>query len=107
MSYFDPRIYNKQNLTEKDRREMDFWNEEVINTVEYVEDEYLSGIELESVRNLAAPFIHEFCKELLDDWGTEMHTITTSTIDNYDYDVEPIEDYETYLYEGDRSEGEE
>ena len=34
MTYFDPKIYCKQNLLDADRRELEFWHDEILGMIE-------------------------------------------------------------------------
>lgn len=40
MTYFDPHIYNKQNLKKEDREEIDYWECIILNAIDVVAEEY-------------------------------------------------------------------
>ena len=102
MSYYNPKIYNKNNLKERDRKELEFYNEVFLNVINSTAEDFT----LES--NCMSPTLHGvlnevvsyFCESLKESLGYQMQELTVATIDNYDDtdEIDEIEDCETFLY---------
>lgn len=111
MSYFDPKIYCKQNLKEEHRRELDYYWEFVKQGVEYAVSEFTdmydsgSGILDKLVKEIA----DTLKDEILTEFGNRFQYEVVGYIDDYDEDVE-VEEYdepENYFYESEDDEEEE
>ena len=105
MSSYNPKIFNKQNLKEEDRTELDFWNGEVLNCIENTKEEYQleNYNDVPVLRDLKNQIIDDFCTLLKSQWGCTLQENVVGIIDNYDEDVEEIENPDTYYYEGDKA----
>lgn len=105
MTYFNPSIFNKQNLKEEDRTELDFWNGEVLNCIENTKEEYQleNYNDVPVLRDLKNQIIDDFCALLKSQWGCTLQENVVGIIDNYDEDVEEIENPDTYYYEGENN----
>lgn len=105
MSYYNPKIFNKQNLKAEDRQELDFWNGEFLNCVEFSKDEYelRNCDDIPLIEELKKQIIDDFCVFLKTQWGYTLQENVVSIIDNYEEDVEEIENPETYFYEGEEN----
>ena len=93
------RYYNKENLKESDRHELDFWFDEFMNAVANVECEHEPFDEDEEQTVLGR--IHsEIAAEVLDDLrehiGWQFDEIMVSIIDNYDDEVPEVKNFTTY-----------
>lgn len=101
MTYFNPKIFNKNNLKAEDRTELDFWNGEVQNLIDNAQEEY----ELENcddvplIAELKKLIVTEFCSLLKTQWGYTLQENVVGIIDHYEDDIEEVENPETYLYE--------
>lgn len=103
MTYFNPKIYNKQNLRNADRKELDFWNDTFKNVIESGCDDFVS-----EVLNAPIPFVEEVVKQIIDGIRCELHTalgyamqqVVVACIEAYKSPVEEVENPETYLWEG-------
>lgn len=103
MSFYNPKIFNKNNLKPEDRTELDFWNGEFLNCVENTKDEYLLGDDIPMIAELKKQIIDDFCVALKTQWGYALQENVVGIIDNYDEDVEEVENPETYYYEGEEN----
>jgi hypothetical protein len=103
MSYYDPHIYNKQNLKEKDLKELSYYEGEFCNAVESAKEDYLDEIsdKLPTLKKLVGEIIGDFIKECKVRFGYALHDMTVSIIDNYDADVDEVDNPETFLYKDD------
>ena len=97
MTYYNSKIYNKQNLKEKDLHELEYWNSVFTNVIETTD----LGIECPSdtLNSIIVEFQKDFVKELKTSLALTMQEHVISYIENYDEDVEEIEEYETFLDE--------
>lgn len=99
MSYFDPKIYNLENLKEKDRKELEFWCDTCIDIVYktnlFIGEEDKSNT-LDKIRH---EVVDEFCNDLFDEIASKFHNITVSTIDNYPEEDIPEVENPTTFYE--------
>lgn len=100
MSCYNPKIYNKQNLKEKDLRELEYY-EGVFHTLidnvveDYEQEDYPKGIDV-----LVEGIAKDFAERLKVVLGYQLNEDMVSIIDNYDEDdVEEIENPETFDYE--------
>lgn len=101
MTYFDPEIYCKQNLKEKDRKELEFYQERFESVIENSADNYeaMTGTGIKSVDKLVMDVVNNFVEELKVELGITLQELAVSIIDHYEEDVEPVEDYETFYYQ--------
>lgn len=101
MTYFNPEIYCKQNLKEKDREELEFYQERFESVIENAVDTYETMTEsgIESVDKLVMDVVNNFVEELKVELGITLQELAVSVIDHYEEDVDPVEDYETFYYQ--------
>lgn len=90
VSYFDPEIYNLDNLHEADRREAEYWRDEFLANLDgaldlICDDETVFG---KLQREIIDEYI-EAVKEWIDMTITEF---CVSRIDNYEDEYEPDEE---------------
>lgn len=109
MTAFNHRYYNKENLKERDRHELDFWFDEFMNAVANAECEHVPFDEDEEQTVLGR--IHsEIAAEILDDLrehiGWQFDEIMVSIIDNYDDEVPEVKNFTTYSMDVDGSSAE-
>lgn len=100
MSYFDPKIYCKQNLKAQDKRELDYWEQAFVNVVANTQDQ----LELEHdgvpiLNEIEKQVIEAFCKKLRVNIGYELQETVVGLIDGYENEVESVDNPETYHYE--------
>ena len=107
MSYFNPKIFNKNNLKAEDRTELDFWDGEVKNLILNAQDEYelANCDDVPMLVELKKQIVSEFCSLLRTQWGYTLQENVVGIIDNYEEDIEEVENPETYYYEGDEEDG--
>lgn len=98
MSYFDPEIYNKQNLKPEDRSELDFVQSMINDVIDSALSSYVWCEEIESLKILKKQIAENFSEHLKEKFGYSLNDICVSIIDGYEDDVQKVEDYETYLY---------
>ena len=100
MTYFNPRIYNKQNLKEKDRKELEYWKEVFDSVIENAKEWFVSSTitDIQTIDNLLAEVAEEFCEYVRADLGYQLQDNVVSIIDNYEGDIEEVEEPETFLY---------
>lgn len=98
MSYFDPKIYNKQNLKEEDRKELDFYEgllETSINCV--LEDEVDDEVnEAGILAQIKKEIYEECCNNIKELFGMQLQMAAINIIDDYENEVEAVENPETY-----------
>ena len=102
MSCYNPKIFNKNNLKSEDRSELDFWNGEVQNLILNAQDEYElhNCDDVQIISDLKKQIVEDFCSLLKTQWGYVLQENVVGIIDNYDDDIEEVENPETYYYEG-------
>ena len=102
MSYYNPKIFNKNNLKAEDRTELDFWNGEFLNCVESARSEYAlaNDSDVPMIAELKKQIVDDFCHTLKEDWGDTLQENVVGIISKYEEDIEEVENPETYYYEG-------
>ena len=105
MSYFNPKVYNRENLTDADRRELDYWHDVFMSTVDGALDSYVENDEdCEALHELKKSIVEHFCEELKLDFGCTIQENAVSVIDGYEHDVPELENYTTYYYDNEEDE---
>lgn len=100
MSYFNPKVYNRENLTDADRRELDYWHDVFMSTIDGALCSYVENDEdCEALYELKKSIVEHFCEELKLDFGCAMQEHAVSVIDDYEHDVPEHETYTTYYYD--------
>lgn len=110
MTWFDPKIYCKQNLKEKDLKEMEYWESEfrtvLDNAYDRYEEECCPGdsMMLDEIKTQIVDSFVEIVKECL---GDRLDDNMVSCIEHYESDVEEIENPKTFFYESGADDNEE
>lgn len=107
MTYFDPRIFNKENLKEKDLLELQYYYDTVMNCIENAlwDSKLLASRGgIPSISKMANEIVDKFVKELKFDIAMAFNDNIVAIIDNYD---EEIEEREVYTQFGDELEADE
>jgi hypothetical protein len=103
MSYFDPKIYNKQNLRAKDLKEMEFWKSHFEDAVQGALDTYeceaTDGKSM--VAKMQMEIVENFVKVLKEQYAMVMQECTVAFIDDYEEDVPLQEDPRTWFEDED------
>lgn len=101
MTFFDPQIYCKQNLKEEDRKKLEFAETIAKDALEHaigsVEDDYVAGLS-ETLDKIELEIIKSFAEEVKEQLGSILQEYVVGVIDNYEEEIEPVEDPETYYY---------
>lgn len=106
MSYFNPKIYNKQNLKEADKKELDYYEGMFHTTLDNVREDY-SGDIPNGLADVVDGIIGDFVGRCKEWFGYCLQDETVGIIDGYEEEAEEIEDFETYLYNADDEDDEE
>lgn len=93
MTYFDPHIYCKQNLKDKDREELEYWQTVFENVIESASFEIGDESILAQIRK---EIIDDFCKELKKELSYAMQDNLVGCIDGYEDEVKEVEEPETF-----------
>lgn len=99
MTYFNPKIYCKQNLKEKDLKEMEYWKEEFEIALDMAYDKYnevhctADSMILDEIKIQLVDSFIEIVKECL---GNRLQNALVSCIEGYEEDVEEVEFPETF-----------
>lgn len=100
MSYFDPKIYCKQNLKEADLKELEYWKEGFLSVIEDTLDDVGFGIEYsDTLKKIVDEIRADFCEQLKVNLGYFMQDNLISTIEGYEEDeaVNEVESPITFL----------
>lgn len=101
MTYFNPAIFNKENLKEKDRKELEYYEDVFKNVIANTEFDYCAnddfGGNSPTMKNMLSEVIHSFCEALRTDLGYAMQEQVVAMIDSYDEDVPEREEYTTFI----------
>ena len=107
MTYFDPHIYCKQNLKEKDKKEMEYWKSECEIVLDMAYDRYQEdyccgdSLLLDEIKTQIVTEFVEIAKECL---GIRLQDNVVSCIDSYEEEIEEVENPETFDYMKERIE---
>lgn len=101
MTYIDPKIYNRQNLSKEDHKICDLiydFCDTLIDNTE-IEETFDNDTILDQIKN---DVIKEFCVKLRERLGYDLQDMVISMIECYPEDVKisEIEHPETYFYKG-------
>ena len=100
MTYFYPKIYNKNNLKEKDRKELDYIKNFLDNVIENTKEQYEDATATDTILGrIQMEIVENFCEMLKVDMGFQLHEEIVYLIDGYEEDVEEVENPDTYYYE--------
>ena len=98
MTYFNPKIYCKENLSESDKKDLDFYEQIFINVIENAKFEAEIPSEIEAFDNIRTEIIENFCRDLRVRLGFDLQELVVGIIDGYDHDVDEVENPTTYHY---------
>lgn len=97
MTYFNPKVYNRENLKEKDKHELDFYFRMVMNAIYNAEFDSKVTYELSpTLKKIKGELIEEFAKEVKEQIAITWDEIVVTMIDEYEEDVEEREEYTQY-----------
>ena len=87
MTYFDPSVYNEQNLHETDKQEIEFWREMVEDALTNTRDDIAEEFEMLGGFSI----LKKLCLELIDRYIKEF----SKHLENYifDYVIGIIDNY--------------
>lgn len=81
MSYFDPKVYNIDNLKPEDRNTLKYWCERFVGIIESVQD--IEDDTCGTLNKIKGEIIEEFCNELYGNIASLFQEETVYAIDNY------------------------
>lgn len=94
MTYFDPHIYNRENLKPRDRAELDYWLNAFNNAI------YNATYDMElgdgAIDQLKVDVVSEFTELLQDEFGSELQGVLIAIIDGYDGAIDEKASYTDY-----------
>lgn len=100
MTYFNPKIYNRNNLEEKDRKALDYIKNFLDNVIEDTKEQYGDKADTETILGkIQMEIVENFCEMLKVDMGFQLQEEIVYFIDGYEKDVEEVENPDTYYYE--------
>ena len=101
MTYFNPKIFCKQNLKESDRKELEYWNQAFDNVINNAEFDFTldADIEIPAINAIISDTVKAYGEVLRDKLGQMMQDNLISIIDGYEDDVHEVEEPETFMYE--------
>lgn len=101
MSYFNPKIFCKQNLKESDRKELEYWNQAFDNVINNAEFDFTldTDIEIPAINAIISDTVKAYGEVLRDKLGQMMQDNLIGIIDGYEDDVHEVEEPETFVYE--------
>lgn len=102
MSYFDPKIYCKQNLKEADRKELEYWHCEFDSVICNAELDFTldKNVGIPAIDAIINDIVKEYGEYLREKLGYTLQNNLVGCIENYGEDVvSEVEDPETFLYD--------
>ena len=101
MTYFNPKIFCKQNLKESDRKELEYWNQAFDNVINNAEFDFTldTDIEIPAINAIISDTVKAYGEVLRDKLGQMMQDNLIGIIDGYEDDVHEVEEPETFVYE--------
>lgn len=97
MTYFDPHIYNRENLKPRDRAELDYWLNAFNNAIYNATDDMELGDG--AIDQLKADVVSEYTELLKDELGLELQDNLVAFIEGYDEDIKKRVTYTDYKHE--------
>ena len=97
MTYFNPEIYCKQNLEDADRRELEFWHSEIMGMIESAKPDRFDNSISETFDKIRDEIIENYAEGLKYVVSMALQDMMISVIESYGYDVEPVENPETFF----------
>ena len=101
MTYFNPKIFCKQNLKESDRKELEYWNQAFDNVINNAEFDFTidTSIGIPAIDAIISDTVKAYGEVLRDKLGQTMQDNLIGIIDGYEDDVHEVEEPETFMYE--------
>lgn len=101
MTYFNPKIFCKQNLKESDRKELEYWKQTFDNVINNAEFDFTidTSIGIPAIDAIISDTVKAYGEVLKDKLGQMMQDNLIGIIDGYEDDVHEVEKPETFLYE--------
>ena len=101
MTYFNPKIFCKQNLKESDRKELEYWNQAFDNVINNAEFDFTldTDIKIPAINAIISDTVKAYGEVLRDKLGQMMQDNLIGIIDGYEDDVHEVEEPETFMYE--------
>ena len=101
MTYFNPKIYCKQNLKESDRKELEYWKQSFDDVIYNAEFNFTldTNIGIPAIDAIINDTIKAYGEVLKDKLGQMMQDNLIGIIDGYEEDVNEVEEPELFLYE--------
>ena len=101
MTYFNPKIFCKQNLKESDRKELEYWKQSFDNLICNAEFDFTldADIEIPAINAIISDTVKAYGEVLRDKLGQMMQDNLIGIIDGYEDDVHEVEEPETFMYE--------
>lgn len=87
MTYFDPSVYNEQNLHETDKQEIEFWRGMIENALDNARDDIAEEFEMLG----GSSILKKLCLELIDGYIKKFSKHLGNDI--FDYVIGIIDDY--------------
>ena len=95
MTYFNPKIYCKQNLKEEDRKRIERFKDEVEEIFNLALDDYEEELKGDSVDQIKLEVIKDFGETFKARVADRAQDYLIGVIESYD-EVEEVEDPETF-----------
>lgn len=94
--FANPTIYNRENLKPEDRKELDFWFNEIITEIIVTLEEHPTGVS--ALDDLISDIQKDYAHDLIYNFGVNIDEVMVSLIDGYPEDVpcEAVEEFTTY-----------
>lgn len=105
MSFFNPKIYNKENLKEDDLSELEYWDNQFKTIIEDCRTEFFNSGS-PTFDKMRQEIIDDFCRGMRDLLGYIMQENVVGIIDNYSGEVVEREEYTTFLNKDEEDEEE-
>lgn len=97
MKEIDPRIYCKQNLEIADLRELEFWQHKITYMIESAKPDRFDNSISETFDKIRDEIIENYAEGLKYVVSMALQDMMISIIESYGYDVEPVENPETFF----------
>jgi mRNA deadenylase 3'-5' endonuclease subunit Ccr4 len=101
MTYFNPKIYCKQNLKESDRKEFEYWKQSFDNAIYNAEFDFTldTAIGIPAIDAIINDTVKAYGEVLRGKLSQMMQDNLIGIIDGYEEDVQEVEEPETFIYE--------
>lgn len=100
MTYFNPEIYCKQNLTEKDLNRLEAFKREVEEIFYLALEDYEESLKGDTIDQMKVEIVKSFGETFKERLGDRCQDYLVAAIETYEGDVREVKDPETFFYEG-------